>query len=67
MTETIDLFREHVLGDPALQLRLRGLGGKDEFVARVVELAAEAGFDLTPDQVEAALNQARREWLERWI
>ena len=66
MTEAIDRFRQHVLGNASLQARLRGLG-RDEFVGRVVELAAEAGFELTPDEVEAALNQARREWLERWI
>jgi hypothetical protein len=66
VSEAFDRFRERVLADPALQARLRGLP-RAQFVASVVAVAGETGHDLAPDDVEAALTEARREWLERWI
>ena len=67
VTEALERLRERVFDDPALQQRLRGLGSKQVFAARLVEVAAEEGLDLTLEEVDEALTQARREWVERWL
>jgi hypothetical protein len=60
-------LRELVLADPALQRRLLATAGRQEFVARVVALAAERGLDLKNREVDDALTERRREWYSRWI
>jgi hypothetical protein len=56
-----------VLGAPALQSRLRDLTDRDSFVGETVKIAAELGLDLSPGDVDEALRDARRAWLERWV
>ncbi|MCX6982623.1 MAG: Nif11-like leader peptide family natural product precursor [Verrucomicrobia bacterium] len=60
-------FRQMVLADPALQGQLAGLAGHAAFVTRTVELGRDRGFAFHPADVEAALQAARRAWIERWI
>ena len=63
----LELFRRHVLSHPELQQQLMGLNGREAFIARNVELGREHGFTFHPTDVEAALQAARRAWMERWI
>jgi hypothetical protein len=60
-------FRQMVLADPALQGQLAGLADRAAFITRAVELGRERGCAFLPADVEAALQAARRAWIERWI
>ncbi|HEX7277469.1 MAG TPA: Nif11-like leader peptide family natural product precursor [Acidimicrobiales bacterium] len=60
-------FRRAVLADPALQRDLLAAPDPEPFCALVVERARGLGWDVEPDDVEAALRTARRAWIERWI
>ena len=60
-------FRRLVLREPALQQELSGIGRRDDFIRRTVELGGERGFRFIAGDVEAALLAARKSWMERWI
>ena len=60
-------FREHVLNDGAVLVRLRATASGPEFVQACVGAAREMGIELTATEVESALALARREWIERWM
>jgi hypothetical protein len=60
-------FRELVHGDLALQDQLREPADAHSFVALVLRLGRERGFDFTEDDVNAAMQAGRRVWMERWI
>ena len=60
-------FRERVLGDPALQALLLQTSDRREFIAATVRAGAEGGCRFTAADVEAALQAARRTWIERWV
>lgn len=60
-------FREIVLADRSLQDRLRQPEERAEFVETAVLAALGNGISLTPDDIENALRNGRREWIERWI
>jgi len=62
-----ELFRRLVLRDASLQERLIAPTGRDAFVRLAVETGEEQGFRFTAGDVEAAIQAARRSWLERWI
>lgn len=59
-------FRELVLSEAKLQRQLRECGS-EEFVTKVVELGAARGFEFSRTDVDKAMNEARRIWLERWL
>lgn len=63
----LESFRQAVLGDTALQQRLRATSDRSAFVRLVVEIGAEQGYRLVPEDIHEGMRQARREWLERWI
>ena len=65
--EGFEEFRRLVLGDPALQRRLWGEVERESFVQMVVREGAERGFRFTAGEVEAAMREGRRAWLERWV
>jgi predicted ribosomally synthesized peptide with nif11-like leader len=60
-------FRQRVLKDAALQQRLMEFDDPQRFVAEVVAAAEALGFDIQTADVEAALLERRREWIERWV
>jgi hypothetical protein len=61
-------FRSIVLADPALQCRLLAVPDRAGFVDLVVRLAAEAGIDVHPADVDDALSASRRAWYSSpWI
>ena len=65
--EQFEQFRQVVLQDVTLQKRLRNFTRYDRFIARVVKLGAERGFEFTADEVLEAINASRRSWIERWL
>ncbi|MGC2236230.1 MAG: Nif11-like leader peptide family natural product precursor [Pyrinomonadaceae bacterium] len=65
--ENFEQFRNVVLEDLSLQKQLRAFTKRDIFIARVVKLGAERGFQFTAEDVEEAMNANRRDWIERWI
>ena len=60
-------FRDYVLADSELQSELRIVVDKIKFIQVVTATAVSKGFDVTADDVEEALKQGRRAWIERWI
>ncbi|HJQ69182.1 MAG TPA: aspartyl/asparaginyl beta-hydroxylase domain-containing protein [Blastocatellia bacterium] len=64
---SLERFRQAVLDDKGLLDRLRECGNKNLFIKLLVHLGRERGFSFTRDDVDEALRQSRRAWLERWI
>ena len=65
--EALNRFRLLVLQDAAWQTQLREVEERDEFIARVRELARERGLEFSDEVVAEGLRAGRRAWLERWI
>jgi hypothetical protein len=65
--ESFEQFRQIVLYDPILQVRLRETTELRPFVELVIRVGEERGCIFTPEEVEAALRESRRSWIERWI
>lgn len=64
--ETIlDPLRLAIQRDPGLQNRLFAIRDAAEFVETLARLAAEEGCAVEPDALMAALQQGRRDWIER--
>jgi hypothetical protein len=64
--EGLDSLRVLVGRDPDLAGRLRALA-PDRFVEEVSRIAADFGSDVTAAEIEAAIAQARQDWMLRWI
>ncbi|HEX6289773.1 MAG TPA: Nif11-like leader peptide family natural product precursor [Herpetosiphonaceae bacterium] len=62
---SLEQFRQRVLADPALQAQLRETPDKPAFIARMLQLGAELGYEFNADEIEAALAVARRAWTQR--
>lgn len=60
-------FGELVLANPSLQTQLRATPDQPAFIELALQLAAENDCPLTATGLQVAINQKRREWLERWI
>jgi hypothetical protein len=54
-----------VLGDESLQVQLRDITDRDEFIAKVIELGEGHGCDLTAEDVNEAMRRGRRTQVER--
>ena len=68
MSQTgFEQFRLVVLGDNALQAKLRVLEDKEEFISNVVETGVELGFEFTAADVEEAMRASHSEWILRWV
>jgi hypothetical protein len=65
--EDFERFRQLVLEDLALQERLRGTPDLKAFVELTLRLGEERGYRFTAADIEAALRESRRAWLQRWI
>ncbi len=67
MSQTsLEQFQHLVLHDPRLQEHLRETLDKPAFIARMLQLGAERGYEFTAEEIEAALASARRAWTLRW-
>jgi hypothetical protein len=59
-------FRAHVLGDELVQGELLALDPV-AFAERASVIAAREGLTVTPAEIDEAVGEARRTWLERWV
>lgn len=60
-------FREIVFADKSLQRELYEIEQPDRFAERIKELAVERSLTVGDDDIQEAMRQARKEWIERWI
>jgi len=60
-------FLVMVLSDNTLRDELMKAPDLPALVARARELGRERGFDLSEEELQAAVNANRRSWMERWI
>ena len=60
-------FRRLIFSDTRLQEKLREIKDRQEFIHLVVESGRERNCDFTFDEVENALRDGRRVWIERWL
>lgn len=65
--EKLSEFRAIIFSDAALQEKYRELTDREEFVRLIVELGQKYDCDFTGAEVENALRDGRRGWIERWI
>ena len=63
----IDRFRDEVLANEDLQRQLRETPDKETFLEVMMNLGRECGYNFSIADIETALGQARRTWIERWI
>jgi len=63
----LERFRQIVLEDDRLLEQLRQTSGVESFAALGVELGQQRGCAFTMDHVRAAVQEARRARLQRWI
>jgi hypothetical protein len=63
----LEQFRAVVVEDDGLQVRLSGFDDLQDFKEAVLEAGSERGFDFTELELDQAIREARRSWLERWI
>jgi hypothetical protein len=59
--------RTIVVDDPRLRLRLLSIRDGASFVTEVLAVAHEHGYELSTDEVAAALREARRQSRDLWV
>ena len=65
--EEFERFRQLVLVDDSLQQQLRETPDRAAFFNLVLRLGRERGCQFTAEDVEDALLEGRRSWIQRWI
>jgi hypothetical protein len=65
--DRLDQLRRAVLADASLLGSLAGEPDVDRFVTRIMSEGARRGLKFTQEDVHAAMNASRREWIERWL
>jgi hypothetical protein len=60
-------FRTIVYADPKLQRELRQVADRAAFIDLVVERCRQHGCAVDAAAIEAALREAARAWMLRWI
>jgi hypothetical protein len=62
--EDFERFRSEVFRDQELQIELREIMDRQEFIARAVQIGSEHGYGFTAKQVEEAMRANHRAWLK---
>jgi len=65
--DNLNQFCLLVLSDLNLQNQLKDLIEHQDFIARIIELGANAGFEIVREDIELQLRENRSLWHERWI
>jgi predicted ribosomally synthesized peptide with nif11-like leader len=65
--ENLQQFCRLVLGDSELQNQLKDVVERDEFIKKVIELGARAGFEIAREDIERQMRENRKLWIEKWI
>jgi hypothetical protein len=66
-TRSIAEFHRAVLDELDLQNSVWALEQDETFSAQLCQLAHQRGFEITEQQIQAALLQERQQWLLRWL
>jgi len=64
--EDLRQFCRFVLDDLELQNKLKEVFERDEFIEKVVDLGALAGFIFSREDVEQQMRENRKMWNQRW-
>lgn len=67
MSEDLEKFRQIVLHDKKLQAQLRSIAELGEFVRRIVAEGSGHGLVFDANDVNEAMRENRRRWIERWM
>jgi hypothetical protein len=65
--EDFDRFRLELFQEQDLQIGLREIMDRQEFIARVVHIGSERGYGFTAKHVEEAMRASRRSWMDRGV
>jgi len=65
--EAFEQFRQFVLRDSSVQIRLRQTDDQYSFAKLVAKVGQECGFRFSIEDVEAALQAERTAWLRGWV
>jgi hypothetical protein len=65
--EAFDRFRTAVQADEDAQRRIRDIIDREVFIRSVEALAVEMDFDVEARDLELALQEGHKAWIERWI
>jgi hypothetical protein len=65
--DRLDRLRRTLLSDPELLERLAQEGDPAHFAERMVAEGRARGLSFTPEDVRAAMNAGRREWIEQCL
>ena len=65
-SQGLDALRARVYDDSALALRLRD-AEPSQCMSDALRAAAELGYDVTEDELQAAIAESHRRWLMRWV
>lgn len=65
--DNLNKFCVLVLSDLNLQIQLKDLSEREDFITRIIELGANAGFEIVREDIELQLRENRSLWHERWI
>ncbi len=63
----ITLLRELIFSDSLLASQLYAITDHADFIAVVINIAAQNGILLAANEVGEQINAGTRSWLERWI
>jgi predicted ribosomally synthesized peptide with nif11-like leader len=68
MSQTdLEQFCERVLQNQSLQEKLRSISDRQAFIASVVQLGTEQGFTFSVEEVQTAMQNMTRAWIERFV
>ena len=68
MSQTdLEQFCERVLQNKSLQEKLRSISDRQAFIASVVQLGTEQGFTFSVEEVQTAMQNMTRAWIERFV
>ncbi|WP_224366610.1 aspartyl/asparaginyl beta-hydroxylase domain-containing protein [Hyalangium versicolor] len=65
--EELDRFIQHVLSEPTLQRQLLETPEPKVFAEMVQRMGTELGHVFSAEDLQSALQEARRTWRERWV
>ena len=65
--EKLTEFRGIIFSDVGLREKLRKIEDRREFIELVIKYGRERECEFTAEEVENALRENRRVWIERWL
>lgn len=65
--ENFEQFKKLVLQDLDLQRNLQNISDRELFVAEVVKIGGEQGFNFSEETILNVMRENKQMWIERWI